>query len=69
MEKLPTACKALDLLTDGGLPTGTITQIFGEKALGKSIVSFQAACALASKGGSAIILDTEQSYFLSLIHI
>ncbi len=35
--------KALDTLTDGGLATGTITQIFGEKALGKSILSLQAA--------------------------
>lgn len=67
MEHLSTQCSGVDALTDGGLATGTVTQIFGEKALGKSIVSFQAACALASKGGSAIILDTEQSYFSYLI--
>ena len=62
MEHLKTDCFAVDTLTDGGLATGTITQIFGEKALGKSIISFQAACATAATGGSAIILDTEQSY-------
>jgi RecA/RadA recombinase len=62
MEHLKTDCFAVDSLTDGGLATGTVTQIFGEKALGKSIVSFQAACALAASGGSAVILDTEQSY-------
>ena len=68
MEKLPTHCKALDLLTDGGLPTGTITQVFGEKALGKSILSFQAACATVADGGrSAIVLDTEQSYMSYLM--
>ena len=68
MENLQTHCKALDLLTDGGLPTGTITQVFGEKALGKSILSFQAACATVAEGGrSAIVLDTEQSYISYLM--
>jgi len=67
MEKLPTLCKPLDMLTDGGLPTGTITQVFGEKALGKSILCFQAACATVAEGRSAIVLDTEQSYMSYLV--
>ncbi len=67
MEHLPTGCGAVDSLTDGGLAAGTVTQIFGEKALGKSIISFQAASATASSGGSAVILDTEQSYCSYLI--
>jgi RecA/RadA recombinase len=67
MEHLKTECAAVDSLTDGGLATGTITQIFGEKALGKSIISFQAACSIAAAGGSAIILDTEQSYSSYLV--
>jgi RecA/RadA recombinase len=67
MEHLKTGCAGVDSLTDGGLATGTITQVFGEKALGKSILSFQAACALAAEGGSAVILDTEQSYSSYLV--
>ena len=62
LNRIQTGCVAVDTLTDGGLPTGTISQIFGEKALGKSIISFQAACATVGAGASAIILDTEQSY-------
>ena len=62
MEKLPTQCQALDALTGGGLPTGTISQVFGAKALGKSILSFQAACATVASGRTALVLDTEQSY-------
>ena len=62
MEHLRTDCFAVDALTDGGLATGTVTQVFGEKALGKSIISFQAACSVAASGGSAVVLDTEQSY-------
>src|SRR5712691_3001034 len=67
MQKLPTLCKPLDMLTDGGLPTGTITQVFGEKALGKSILCFQAACATVAEGRTAIVLDTEQSYMSYLV--
>jgi RecA/RadA recombinase len=62
MERLATGCKAVDDLLDGGLATGTITQLFGEKALGKSIFSHQVACSTVASGHSAIILDTEQSY-------
>jgi RecA/RadA recombinase len=62
MERIQTQCKAVDDLLDGGLATGTITQVFGEKALGKSIFSHQAACSAVAGGHSAIILDTEQSY-------
>ena len=62
MERIPTQCKAVDDLLDGGLATGTITQVFGEKALGKSIFSHQVACSAVAGGRSAIILDTEQSY-------
>jgi RecA/RadA recombinase len=62
MERIPTHCKAVDDILDGGLATGTITQLFGEKALGKSIFSHQVACSAVSGGHSAIILDTEQSY-------
>ncbi|HUH82539.1 MAG TPA: hypothetical protein VLX33_01520, partial [Nitrososphaerales archaeon] len=62
MERIPTHCQAVDGLLDGGLATGTITQLFGEKALGKSIFSHQAACSSVAAGHSAIIVDTEQSY-------
>ncbi|MDA4123203.1 MAG: hypothetical protein OK456_08505 [Thaumarchaeota archaeon] len=62
MPRIQTQCKAIDTLLDGGLATGTINHIFGEKALGKSIVSFQSACATVAAGSSAIIVDTEQSY-------
>ncbi len=62
MERIPTGCQAVDDLLDGGLATGTITQLFGEKALGKSIFSHQVACSAVAGGHSAVIVDTEQSY-------
>jgi hypothetical protein len=62
MSRIKTHCKALDILLDGGIPTGTITQLFGEKQLGKSILSLQSAFACVAEGHSAIIIDTELSY-------
>jgi RecA/RadA recombinase len=62
MEKIPTQCKAVDLLLNGGLASGTVTQFFGEKAEGKSLLSLQTAFATVASGSSAVILDTEQSY-------
>lgn len=62
MERIRTEVEALDIMTEGGLPRGTITQVFGEKALGKSILSLQVAHRAAIEGCSAIIIDTEQSY-------
>ena len=67
MGRLATGCKAIDLMGDGGLAAGTITQIYGEKALGKSLLSLQAAFATVASGSSAVILDTEQSYHSYLI--
>ena len=57
----------MDALTGGGLPTGTISQVFGTKALGKSILCFQAACAVVASGSTSVILDTEQSYLSYLV--
>jgi RecA/RadA recombinase len=62
MNRIVTGVEALDILTEGGLLKGTITQIFGEKALGKSILSLQSAFSSVVEGGSSIIIDTEQSY-------
>jgi len=67
MDRIPTGCRAVDELLDGGLAAGTITQVFGEKALGKSIFSYQAACSAVASGHSAVILDTEQSYSSYLV--
>ena len=53
IERIPTLCKSVDDLLDGGLVTGTITQLFGEKALGKSIFSHQVACSAVTGGHSA----------------
>lgn len=49
-------------MLDGGLAPGTVTQFFGQRAEGKSLLSLQTAFATVSSGNSAVIFDTEQSY-------
>jgi len=40
---LHTGAEGFDELLDGGLPSGGLVEIFGEKAVGKSILCFQIA--------------------------
>ena len=58
MEKIQTQSKAVDLMLNGGLAAGTVTQFFGEKAEGKSLLSLQTAFATVAAGSSVVILDT-----------
>jgi len=54
--------EAFDAMLGGGLPTASLVQIFGLKALGKSIMCLQAAVKNASEGRSTLIVDTELGY-------
>ncbi len=57
----------LDLMLDGGLPAASLVQLFGLKALGKSILSFQTAVKNFSQGRSSIIVDTELGYMNNIV--
>src|SRR5579875_529767 len=48
------------------LPSGGLVEIFGEKAVGKSILCFQVAYSVASKK-NVLIIDTELGYERSLL--
>lgn len=62
MKFISTGSENLDKALGGGLPLGALTQVFGEKGVGKSLLALQTACSVVASGKSAIILDTEQSY-------
>lgn len=61
-EVISTGCKELDELLGGGFYKGVLTGIFAEPKVGKSWLSFQVACKLASEGGTSLIVDTEQFF-------
>jgi DNA repair protein RadA len=66
--RLTTGSKAFDELLGGGLESQTITEVYGEYGVGKSILCHQLAINVqlpVSKGGldgGALYLDTEQTF-------
>ena len=54
-------------MLDGGLPGSGLIEIFGERAVGKSVLCLQAAFAAAAKGRNALIIDTELGYEKGLL--
>ena len=66
--RLATGSKAFDELLGGGLESQTITEVYGEYGVGKSILCHQLAINVqlpVSKGGldgGALYLDTEQTF-------
>lgn len=56
---LPIGCDALDDLLGGGLERGTVTQLYGPPAAGKTNVALQAAVRTAADGGTVVYVDTE----------
>ncbi len=66
-EPVSTGSPDLDAMLDGGLPASSLVQLFGLKALGKSILSFQTAVKNLSSGRSSIIVDTELGYLNNVV--
>lgn len=56
---LPIGCSSLDELLGGGLERGTVTQLYGPPAAGKTNVALQAAVRTAADGGTVVYVDTE----------
>ncbi|CQR53746.1 MULTISPECIES: DNA repair and recombination protein RadB [Haloferax] len=58
-ESVSTGCDALDDLLDGGFERGTVTQVYGPSAAGKTNVALSAAVRVAAAGGTVVYIDTE----------
>ncbi|WP_458188069.1 DNA repair and recombination protein RadB [Haladaptatus sp. NG-WS-4] len=58
-EKLRTGCPSVDELLGGGLERGTVTQVYGPPAAGKTNVALGAAIETARNGGTVVYIDTE----------
>jgi DNA repair protein RadB len=54
-----TGCDPIDELLGGGLARGTVTQVYGPPASGKTNVALSAAIEVAATGGTAVYIDTE----------
>ena len=58
-EAIPTGCGPVDELLGGGFERGTVTQVYGPPAAGKTNVALSAAVETAVAGGTAVYIDTE----------
>jgi DNA repair protein RadB len=58
-ESVPTGCAPIDDLLGGGFERGTVTQVYGPPAAGKTNLALSAAVQVAAAGGTAAYVDTE----------
>ncbi|ELY57613.1 DNA repair and recombination protein RadB [Natronolimnohabitans innermongolicus] len=58
-EAIPTGCSPVDELLGGGFDRGTVTQLYGPPAAGKTNLALSAAVEAAVGGGTAVYIDTE----------
>ncbi len=58
-EAIPTGCESIDALLGGGFERGTVTQLYGPPAAGKTNLALAAAVETAVAGGLAVFVDTE----------
>jgi DNA repair protein RadB len=58
-DSLTTGCRSLDDLLGGGFERGTVTQVYGPPAAGKTNVALSAAVRVAAAGGTVVYIDTE----------
>jgi len=54
-----TGCAPIDDLLDGGFGRGTVSQVYGPPAAGKTNVALAAAVEVAAAGGRVLYVDTE----------
>jgi DNA repair protein RadB len=58
-DALSTGCDPLDDLLGGGFDRGTVSQVYGPPAAGKTNVALSTAVGVAAAGGTAVYVDTE----------
>jgi DNA repair protein RadB len=58
-DPVPIGCQPLDDLLGGGFERGTVTQVYGPPAAGKTNLALSAAVQVAADGGTAVFIDTE----------
>ncbi|MEY7849485.1 AAA family ATPase [Natrarchaeobius sp. A-rgal3] len=58
-EPISTGCGPVDELLGGGFERGTVTQVYGPPAAGKTNLALSAAVEAAADGGTAVYIDTE----------
>ncbi|MDW8039868.1 MAG: ATPase domain-containing protein [Nitrososphaerota archaeon] len=62
LQKIPTGCKGLDEILEGGLTAGSISLIYGEAETAKTTLAMQCAVNCARKGFKALFVDCDGTF-------
>lgn len=66
-EVMSTGCLPLDAILGGGLPTGRITEIYGDQSSGKSLIAAQVAAVAQQEGHIVLYIDTESAVSIDIV--
>ncbi|GAB3033781.1 DNA repair and recombination protein RadB [Natronobiforma cellulositropha] len=58
-QSISTGCGSVDALLGGGFERGTVTQLYGPPASGKTNLALSGAVETAARGGTVVYIDTE----------
>lgn len=62
VKRLPTGVLPIDVLLDGGIPTGRFTELFGAYSTLKSYIGLACIARTQASGGVCALVDTEHAY-------
>jgi DNA repair protein RadB len=62
LKTIPTSCNFIDRLLEGGIPTGTVTLIYGEAETGKTTMTLQCVINCARMGYKTFFIDSDASF-------
>jgi len=62
LQKIPTGCKTLDKDLEGGIPTKSLTLVYGEAETGKTTLAIQTVVNCAMQGYKTLFIDCDDTF-------
>ena len=62
LAKIQTGCRRIDQILEGGVPSGSISLIYGEAETGKSTLAMQCAVNCARQGYKTLFIDCDDTF-------
>jgi DNA repair protein RadB len=62
LPKIPTGCRAIDKALEGGIPSGSVSLIYGEAETGKTTLAMQLAVNCAKQGYKTLFIDCDGTF-------
>jgi DNA repair protein RadB len=62
LQKIPTGCRAIDKILEGGIPFESVSLIYGEAETGKTTLAMQCAINCTTKGYKALFVDCDGTF-------